>query len=276
MALPVILDHLSKTYDGRTVLNDISVSLQPGSINALLGPNGAGKTTLIGCLLGLLTPDAGSVRIWGEAADAVSPASRLRIGFVPQTMTGLTWFRVQKLKDYLRAFRDNSEDREDRRWADWAALDPKARISTLSGGERQRLAIVLALRFSPDLIILDEPVASLDPMARHDFIALLSQSVQSRETTAQISSHIISDLERICDRFLVMKKGKLIGDLSADVFAREIRRLAIWPDATLGLEILADLPDGSVWVRGWRPELDVLNLPVLSGDMEAYFLALTR
>ncbi|GBR03405.1 ABC transporter ATP-binding protein [Asaia siamensis] len=276
MLHPALLDRLCKTYDGRKILDDISVSLAPGSINALLGPNGAGKTTLIGCLLGLLVPDSGAVRIWGENADKLSPETRCRIGFVPQTMTGLTWFRVQELKDYLSAFRNQPDGAEDRRWADWAALDPKARISTLSGGERQRLAIVLALRFSPDLIILDEPVASLDPMARHDFIALLSETVQRRETTALISSHIISDLERICDRFLVMKKGRLIGDLSAEVFAGEIRRLAIWPDTALGLEVLADLPDGSVWVRGWRPELDARNLPVLAGDMEAYFLALTR
>ncbi|WP_025885469.1 ABC transporter ATP-binding protein [Asaia prunellae] len=276
MSFPVSLSGVCKTCDSKKILDDITVFLRPGSINALLGPNGAGKTTLIGCLLGLLTPDSGSVQIWGEKADALSDSMRLRIGFVPQTMTGLTWFRVQELKDYLASFRNSKEDQEDRIWADWAALDPKARISTLSGGERQRLAIVLALRFSPDLIILDEPVASLDPAARRDFIDLLSRHVQRRETTALISSHIISDLERICDRFLFLQKGRLIGDLAADVFTREIRRLAVWPDTHLGLRIISDQPDGSVWVSGWRPELDTLDLPVLSGDMEAYFLALTR
>lgn len=125
-------------------------------------------------------------------------------------------------------------------------------------------------------MILDEPVASLDPLARRQFVELLSETAQRRETTALISSHIISDLEQICDRFLVLHKGRLISDLKTEIFTREIRRLGAWPDASLGLQVLADLPDGSVWVQGWRPDFETMNLPVLPGDMEALFLALTR
>lgn len=97
MSLPVAFDRLCKTYDDRKILDDITFSLTPGSVTALLGPNGAGKTTLIGCLLGLLAPNSGSVHLWGEPAGALSPETRLRVGFVPQTLTGLTWFRVQEL-----------------------------------------------------------------------------------------------------------------------------------------------------------------------------------
>ncbi|RUT27109.1 ABC transporter ATP-binding protein [Asaia sp. W19] len=284
MSLPVLVKKLCKSWDDKTVLDDINLALAPGSITALLGPNGAGKTTFIGCLLGLLAPSSGSVALWGQPADALSDETRQRIGFVPQLMTGLTWFRVQELKDYTASFRNSAgtslhsavTSQEAKQWEDWADLDPKARLSTLSGGERQRLAIVLALRFSPELIVLDEPVASLDPMARHDFITLLAQTVKRHETTALISSHIISDLEQICDRFIVFKKGHLINDLSAESFASEIRYLASRPVSELGLHVMADLPDGSVWVKGWHPKLDGIGLPVLPGDMESCFLALTR
>ncbi|BAT19082.1 ABC transporter ATP-binding protein [Asaia bogorensis] len=282
---PVVIESLSKNYGAKRVLDQVSLTLEPGSITALLGPNGAGKTTLIGCLLGLLQPDSGSIRVWGQSADALTPSLRERIGFVPQTMTGLTWFRVQELLDYLAAFH-NSQPRadagsttqpcEDKSWSQWASLDPKSRISALSGGERQRLAIVLALRFSPDLIVLDEPVASLDPLARHDFIALLAETVKQRGATVLLSSHIISDLERICDRFVTLNKGQIISTVDSCQFNSHIRHLAQWPDAHHGLRVLVDLPDGSVWVEGWTPAHEALGLTVLPGDLEAFFLALTR
>ncbi|MFC0502605.1 ABC transporter ATP-binding protein [Asaia krungthepensis] len=276
MTLPVDINQLSKGYDRKPVLENISLALPQGSITALLGPNGAGKTTLLGCLLGLLVPDKGRVSLWGESAGDLSALSRSRIGFVPQTLTGLTWFRVGELLDYFAAYRDNPEAAEDKRWADWAGLDRKSRISALSGGERQRLAIVLALRFSPDLLILDEPVASLDPQARHDFIALLHETARQRGATILLSSHILSDLERLCSRFVILSRGRIVTAFEDEDLQRSIRHLAHAPDAALGLSIMAQAADGSVWVKGWTPAHEGLSLERLPGDLESLFLALTR
>ncbi|AOX15871.1 ABC transporter ATP-binding protein [Kozakia baliensis] len=276
MNAPVSVTHLVKILDGRRILDRISFVLQPGEITALLGPNGAGKTTLIGCILGLLSADEGTVRLWGEDMTALRPETRARVGFVPQTMTGLTWFRVGELMNYLAQYRGRPEDVEDTSWAAWAKLDPQARVKTLSGGERQRLAIILALRFSPELVVLDEPVASLDPQARHDFMRLLPEYVRRSGASVLISSHIISDLEDICDRFLMVRKGQLVLDIGAREVAGSVRRLAGPPDAALGLEILAEDYDGAVWVRGWREDLEDAGSPVLPGDVERLFLALTR
>ena len=277
---PVQIAHLRKVLGGRAILDDLSLTLRPGEIAALLGPNGAGKTTLIGCLLGLLSADAGTVRLWGEDASALRAETRARIGFVPQTMTGFTWFRVGELMAYLADYRARPNDTEDRTWEEWAALDPTARIKTLSGGERQRLAIVLALRFRPDLIVLDEPVASLDPQARYDFMRLLPAYARRTGASVLISSHIISDLQDISDRVIMMRHGRIMLDMTAAEIAATVRRLSTAPETEWGVETIADQGADGVWVRGWHPALDDAaagagNI-LLPGDVERLFLALTR
>lgn len=277
---PVQIAHLRKVLGGRAILDDLSLTLRPGEIAALLGPNGAGKTTLIGCLLGLLSADAGTVRLWGEDASALRAETRARIGFVPQTMTGFTWFRVGELMAYLADYRARPTDTEDRTWEEWAALDPTARIKTLSGGERQRLAIVLALRFRPDLIVLDEPVASLDPQARYDFMRLLPAYARRTGASVLISSHIISDLQDISDRVIMMRHGRIMLDMTAAEIAATVRRLSTAPETEWGVETIADQGADGVWVRGWHPALDDAaagagNI-LLPGDVERLFLALTR
>ncbi|GBQ23508.1 ABC transporter ATP-binding protein [Gluconacetobacter sacchari DSM 12717] len=286
--IPVEISHLRKVLGGRPVLDDLSLTLRPGEITALLGPNGAGKTTLIGCLLGLLSVDGGTVRLWGEDATSLRAETRARIGFVPQTMTGFTWFRVGELMAYLSRYRARPDDTEDRTWEDWAALDPRARIKTLSGGERQRLAIVLALRFRPDLIVLDEPVASLDPQARYDFMRLLPAYARRSGASVLISSHIISDLQDTSDRFIMMRHGQVMLDMTAREIAATVRRLSGPPDAGWNLDVIAapgaapGTAQGAegVWVRGWHPALDAAAAAaghaMLPGDIERLFLALTR
>ncbi|GAJ28421.1 ABC transporter ATP-binding protein [Acidomonas methanolica] len=277
---PLQISGLVKTYGDRRVLDDVGLTIHPGEITALLGPNGAGKTTLISCLLGFLTPDEGSVRLWGEPSAGLSAGTRARIGFVPQTLTGFTWFRVRELMAYLAAYRERPGDPEDKVWEDWAALDPSARVRALSGGERQRLAIVLALRFMPDLVVLDEPVASLDPQARHDFMHLLPDYARRRGASVLISSHIISDLENISDRVVIMRHGRIRLDMrEADIMAT-VRSLSAPPPTAWGLEILGGDTAGPVWVRGWRDGLDdsarAHGLDVGTPEIERLFLALSR
>ncbi|MFT8564074.1 MAG: ABC transporter ATP-binding protein [Acetobacter orientalis] len=276
---PCTIQGLVKQYGAKQALNAVSLTLQAGEIAALLGPNGAGKTTLIGCLLGFLSTDAGHIHLFGEDINSLTPQTRNRIGFVPQTMTGLTWFKVGELLTYLAGYRAANTP-QDNRWLQWADLDPQARVKSLSGGERQRLAIVLALRFCPDLIVLDEPVASLDPQARYDFMQLLPDYARAHGATVLISSHIISDLEKICDQFIIMQKGHIKLTLSHTMLHEHIRLLSAAPPTDWGLTPLAPGLNGGIWVSGWHTALTEnaaqAGITASMPDIENLFLALSK
>ncbi|MGO3517125.1 MAG: ATP-binding cassette domain-containing protein [Acetobacter cibinongensis] len=130
---PLEITSLTKEFSTKRALDNFSLTLQQGEIAALLGPNGAGKTTLIGCLLGFLSGDTGSIRLFGQDIAHLTPEVRNRVGFVPQTMTGFTWFKVGELLSYLADYRPATTP-QDNRWLDWAGLNPAARIKSLSGG----------------------------------------------------------------------------------------------------------------------------------------------
>jgi ABC-2 type transport system ATP-binding protein len=277
--------HLTKQYGTRTALTDISFVVGPGEIVGLLGPNGAGKTTLIGCLLGFLLPSSGSVHLFGENAAELSPAGRGRTGFVPQTMTGFGWFKVGELIAYLGKFYATDPGLPPAWLLDWADLDMKARVKSLSGGQKQRLAIVLAMRHGPDLLILDEPVASLDPQARRDFMALLVTFCAQEGRSAIISSHILSDLEKIATRAIFMRHGRLIHDTPMSRFRSSARWITAPRDAlpeTLAC-LAEDRATGALLVDGWDDHHATLLTASLGTppeiripDLETAFLEMTR
>ncbi len=281
---------LTKSFGARTVLEGVNLALRRGEIAALLGPNGAGKTTLIGCLLGFLLPTSGSVLLFGEPATALRPALRARTGFVPQKMTGFTAFRVGGLLDYLANFYPAPPGPTPAWLMDWADLDPKARVKALSGGQRQRLSILLAMRHGPDLLILDEPVASLDPAARRDFMTMLTRYCETEGRTALISSHILSDLERMVTRAIFMRRGQVIHDTPMSRFRAHTRWLsapvqesalrAALPET---LTILAVGQGGTLLVDGWTDAAALAarhalgtDIAATPPDLETAFLEMTR
>jgi ABC-2 type transport system ATP-binding protein len=281
----VHVDGLTKQFGNRTALSGVSFSVNPGEIVGLLGPNGAGKSTLIGCLLGFLLPSAGAVHLFGEPAAELSPAARGRTGFVPQTMSGFGWFRVGELTTYLGQFYATDPGPPPSWLLEWAGLDPKSRVKSLSGGQKQRLAIVLAMRHAPDLLILDEPVASLDPQARRDFMALLSRFCAQTGRSAIISSHILSDLEKIATRAIFMRHGSIIHDTPMARFRTSARWITA-PRSVLPatLTCLAEDRDtGALLVDGWD-ESAAATIAVTLGtppeiripDLETAFLEMTR
>jgi ABC-2 type transport system ATP-binding protein len=215
---------LAKAYKHRPVLKSIDWSVPAGSVVGLLGKNGAGKTTLIKCALGLLRPDHGQAQILGQSAWALDADAKARLGYVPQTAGLYSWLRVQQLVDYTAAFYP--------RWnaklvssllGEWE-LSPDQRIGSLSVGTQQKLAIILALGHEPDLLVLDEPAASLDPSARRDFLkAVLSVAAEGTRTVL-FSTHITSDLERVADRVALLKDGVIAYDGELDVLKDSMKR----------------------------------------------------
>jgi ABC-2 type transport system ATP-binding protein len=201
-------DQLGKRYGSTWALRDCSLHLPVGRVAALVGPNGAGKTTLLHLAVGLVRPDAGQVRIFGQSPYD-NTAVLAEIGFVAQ--------ETPLYRDFTAAELVIMGTKLNRQWdADLArnrlaqlGIPPNKPVGKLSAGQRAQVALALALAKRPRLLLLDEPVASLDPLARREFLQSLMGSVAEAGTTVLLSSHLIADLERVCDYLVVLRAAQV-------------------------------------------------------------------
>jgi len=194
---------LGKRYRRQWALTDCTLSVPAGHVVGLVGPNGAGKSTLLSLTTGLLAPDAGSIEVLGGTPGA-GHAQLARVGFLAQdapVYAGLSVADHLKLGARLNPGWDEglARGRVDR-----LDLDLRQKAGTLSGGQRAQLALTLAIAKHPELLVLDEPVASLDPLARREFLADLMEAAAEQELSVVLSSHLIADLERVCDYLIVL------------------------------------------------------------------------
>ena len=206
MSAAATLHDVTKRYGKRTALEQCSLEIPAGSVTALVGPNGAGKTTMLQILCGLLSPTSGEVRVLG--ADPGHDAAVIaRIGFVAQEQP---LYRSLTVRDTMR-FGAATNPRWDQLRAverlDRARVPLDQRVGELSGGQRAQVALALALGKRPELLLLDEPLASLDPLARREFLASLMETAADGGITIVLSSHLITDLERVCDHLIVLAHG---------------------------------------------------------------------
>jgi ABC-2 type transport system ATP-binding protein len=198
-----------KFYGQMKVLAGLDLSVPRGSVVGLLGTNGSGKTTLIKCALGLIRPQSGEMRLLGEPSWTLSGKTKARIGYVPQVIGLYPWMKVRHLIDYTSAFYPNwNHDLIVRLMREWA-IPPEQRIGPLSVGQLQKVAIMLALGHEPELLILDEPAASLDPLARRQFLQMIIDLAEPGKRTVLFSTHITSDLERVADSVAILKSGQI-------------------------------------------------------------------
>ena len=205
---------LGKRYGQRWALRDCTLQVPAGRVVGLVGPNGAGKTTLLHLAVGLLQPSAGQIDVLG-ARPAESPQQLGRVGFVAQDTPAYASLSVAdhlQLGGWLNPRWDAGA--ADRR-IDQLGLDRKQRAGKLSGGQRAQLALTLAIAKRPELLVLDEPVASLDPIARHEFLQHLMEAVADDGVSVVLSSHLVADLERVCDYLIVLagSRVQIAGDV---------------------------------------------------------------
>jgi ABC-2 type transport system ATP-binding protein len=205
---------LGKRYRHKWALSDCTLSIPQGHVVGLVGPNGSGKSTLLNLAAGLLAPSAGRLDVLGgtPARDATALG---RVGFVAQEPPVYSAFSV---RDHLR-FGAHLNPRWDAELAknrvEDLGLDPSQRAGKLSGGQRAQLALTLAIAKRPELLLLDEPVASLDPLARREFLQILMETVADHDVSIVLSSHLVSDIERVCDYLIVLvdSRVQLAGDV---------------------------------------------------------------
>ncbi|MBC6458392.1 ABC transporter ATP-binding protein [Actinomadura sp. HBU206391] len=199
---------LGKRYGRRWALTDCTLDIPAGHVVGLVGPNGAGKTTLLNLAVGQLPPTSGDIEVLG-GSPADGPAQLAKVGYVAQdtpTYAGLS------VADHLRL-----GARLNPGWDDALAheriaglgLDPARRAAKLSGGQRAQLALTLGVAKRPELLILDEPVAALDPLARREFLQSLMEAVAEHEFSVVLSSHLVADLERVCDYLVVLVDSRI-------------------------------------------------------------------
>ena len=224
---PVSIRHLGKRFDHRDVLQDITTEVRPGDVVGVIGKNGAGKTTLLEALLGFSPPSSGSAEIFGENSLAMSAAVKARIGFVPQADELLPTLTGRRQISLTGTFYPNwDQSLVDKLAAEWEVPLDRA-VLKLSGGERQKLSTLLALGNRPDLLVLDEPVASLDPLARRRFLQQLLEIASDPHRAVIFSTHIVSDLERVANRIWIVKDGRLLWDGETDALKQSVKRLHI-------------------------------------------------
>ena len=264
MNAPVVSTRqLGKVLGGKPVLHDISVDVAPGRVVGLIGKNGAGKTTLLDVLLGFSPATSGTASVFGADSFAMTSAVKRRIGFVPQQdelLDSLTGVEQLALNASLHPRWDHALI--DRLVRDWEVpLD--RRIQLLSGGERQKLATLLALGHEPDLIVLDEPAASLDPIARRRFLREILEIAGSPTRTVLFSTHIVADLERVANQVWILREGALVWQGDLDTLKESVVRVTLTSrgplPAALGIEhVLSQRLEerrAQLVVTGWRDSM---------------------
>ncbi|MEJ6474556.1 ABC transporter ATP-binding protein [Pseudoalteromonas piscicida] len=230
--------NINKQFADKPVLTDINLTIEPGMVMGLLGRNGAGKTTLLRIALGLISQNAGDVRCLNSDNHHLSPECKSKIGYVPQQPCGYQGFKVKDALALHRSFYANWDMTLEQEWLSRFELDGSALVSNLSIGQQQSLALIMAMSYRPQLLILDEPASSLDPIARREFMADLFELALEAGAGVLFSSHITSDVERVASHIAIIKQGRVIVTGELDTLKEQIR--------VIPRHSLDNLPEGEV------------------------------
>jgi len=229
---PVIeIENLTRCYGKLEAVHGLSLTVAPGRCYGFFGRNGAGKTTTIKCLLNLLRPNSGSVRVFGLDPQRDEVAVKSRIAYVPDTVAFYPWMTVRDTLNYLASFRThwNRDIEADllRRFG----LNPAQKASSLSRGQKTQLALISAICPEPELLLLDEPTSGLDPIVRREFIETVIGAYQSGDParrTVFVSTHLIAEFEGLIDEFTIIEEGRELLTMNADAARDSPRRQQSW------------------------------------------------
>ena len=278
----VVARELSKSFNGKRVLGEVSFDVEPGDIVGVLGKNGAGKTTLLELVLGFTPASSGRVEVFGHESYRLPGAAKTRVGFVPQQDELVNQLTVADQIGVISSFYPHWDDAlVARLCAEWG-VDSRQRIKGMSVGQRQKLSILLALGHKPDLLILDEPVASLDPIARRQFLEQIVEVAADGSRSVVFSSHIVSDVERLANKIWILKDQRMYWQGDFDSLKESIVRLHVrakraLPESLMIPNLLSLKRNGTTAtaiVKDWRPEIQATLSAELDAVLEVEHLAL--
>lgn len=218
-------NHVAHSFGESQVLHGVNLEIKPGMVVGLLGRNGAGKSTLLRTAVGLVAPTQGNISVFGECASQLSLQNKAKIGFVAQQTTGYEGFTVAQALGMHSSFYDTWDSTLEAAWMTRFQLHPEAKVNQLSLGQRQSLALIMAMAYRPQLLILDEPVASLDPIARRQFMHDVFELTLESDTGVLFSTHITSDVERIASHVAILQEGKICLFAEIDELKSNLRQL---------------------------------------------------
>lgn len=218
---------LEKSFGKVRVLKGLDLTVREGEVYGFLGKNGAGKTTAIRTIMGILRADRGGLELFEESGSRPTNVSKQRIGYVAQEQHFYPWMTCRTLGRFVSGFYPTWDGDEYARLLDLLELPPKRKVANLSGGMRAKLALILALAHRPQLLILDEPTAGLDPAARREFLELVREQARSHRRTTFFSSHIVEEVERVADRVGILDRGVLQYEGPIDHLRMSVRRVVL-------------------------------------------------
>lgn len=210
---------LIRRYGKTEAVNGLSLTVRPGRCYGFFGRNGAGKTTTIKCLLNLLRPDAGTLRVFGLDPRQEEVAVKSRLGYVPDAVAFYPWMTVRETLDYFASFRADWNRRIETDLLQRFGLNPSQKTSALSKGQKTQLALISAICPEPELLVLDEPTSGLDPIVRREFIETVIGAYQTGDPenrTVFVSTHLISEFEGLIDEFTIIEQGRELLAMRAD------------------------------------------------------------
>jgi len=206
----IVLKDVCKRYGTLDVLTGLSLQVERGEVYGFLGRNGAGKSTAIRMMMGITKISSGSIHLFGESISGSVVSSRQRIGYVAQEQHFYPWMTPKQLATFVRGFYPKWDQSRYEKLLDVFELPMKRKLGNFSGGMKAKLALSMALGTRPDCLILDEPTAGMDPVARREFLDLVSEEARSDDATIFFSTHLIDDIEAIADRIGIIESGKAV------------------------------------------------------------------
>jgi ABC-2 type transport system ATP-binding protein len=268
---PVIeIQNLVRRYGRHDAVNGLSLMVPAGRCYGFFGRNGAGKTTTIKCLLNLLRPDAGSVRVFGLDPRKQEVAVKARLAYVPDMVAFYPWMTVQGTLEYLASFRERWNRDIESDLLQRFQLDPTKKTASLSKGQRTQLALIGAICPEPELLVLDEPTSGLDPIVRREFIETVIGAYQSGDPgrrTVFVSTHLIAEFEGLIDQFTIIEQGRELLTMEADAARNRFRKIR----ARFPGEWQLNLP-GALSVKRAGREVEILangNCEALLAEVKA-------
>ena len=264
--IPVIqIENLAYSYGRAEAVHDLSFHVLPGRCYGLFGRNGAGKTTTMKCLLNLLRPQRGQLRVFGFDPAHEEVEVKRRLAYVPDQLTFYPWMSVRETLDYLASFREHWNRKKEQELLDRFQLDPTKRTGELSKGQRTQVGLIAATCPEPDLLVLDEPTSGLDPIVRREFIETVVGAYQEGNPgnrTILVSTHLITEFEGLIDEFTIIDHGRSVITLEADDarerYQRIRARFSQAPpelDLTTAIRVRREGREVELIVNGSGPEL---------------------